>query len=441
VGPIPHDTRTDTLLVLPMQVLAWAFFILPIIRLFIFRLTGFALPPSVHVAAITLVALLYLLVSHRKFTVPLSAPIGFSLLFLPLTTYLAVGGVSNTIGAILATTWIYFLAPCCAILIGTISADRAVGCASGRPSQTVDRWLTVSTVCVISGIIVNAVDLALLGDSYFEVYKSFRTTAAATFAGFSLPRLAGAYFSGLDLTFAIVMLLLIQASRGRRVAWVTRFILYVSVLFTFTRNAYVILALWILISRLSNNSISRFGAIAYLLSPLLSLGVMTLLAFQSASGQLEMNAETSSVLTRLSSWVTISDAVLSNPTAGLFGLGLTQNALVPGESDIYAIDSFFWELVCYAGAVAFIAYGVLFREVRIQALRKSSAVSRIALALTALIPVAGTFNNMVGSMFSFVLFICYGLLGRFALANQGATGQAPDLEVPRGGLAYDSPLR
>lgn len=396
-----------------MQVWSWAFFVLPIIRLFIFRLTGFAIPLSAQVAAVTLIALLYLLISRPTFAVSKSTLIGISALFVALVTYFAIGSSSNSIGALLATTWIYFVAPCCAILIGTLSSHQAEACTPERASKTVDRYITVSILCVLSGIAINTIDLIILGNTYFQVYKDFGTTAAATFAGFSLPRLAGAYFSGLDLTFAIVLLFVIQTSRGRRFSWATQLILYAAVLLTFTRNAYVILALWSGISRLSNRNISKFAAIAYLLSPLLSLGVMTFLTLQSTSGQLELNDETSSLLTRLSSWMIISEHIIKNPIAGLYGLGLTQNALVPGESEIYAIDNFFWELICYAGIVAFIAYGLMFRIVRIQALKKNSTVSRIALVLTALIPIAGTFNNMAGTMFSFVLFLCYGLVGRF----------------------------
>lgn len=408
---VPLSEKIDSPLVMPVQVAAWAFFILPTVRLLVFRITGFAIPLSAQLAVVTLSALAYLLVSRPAFQIPRPTLTGVALLLAAFATYLFAGVSSNTPAALLGTAWIYFVAPCCAMLIGTIVADKTAVRVVPHASEIVERWLTISTLCVLVGITINAADLTLLGDAYFSVYESFGTTAAASFAGLTLPRLAGAYFSGLDLTFAVVLLFVIQSSRGRRFSLVTQLILYTAVLLTFTRNAYVILVLWLVLARISDKNVARFASTAYLLSPLLSLGVMASLAMQAASGQLEPNAETSSLLTRLSSWLTIADAILTNPTASLYGLGLTQNALVPGESDIYAIDNFFWELICYGGAVAFIAYGLLYHTVRQQALAQASAAGRIALMLTALIPIAGIFNNMAGTMLAFALFLCYGLLG------------------------------
>jgi hypothetical protein len=170
--------------------------------------------------------------------------------------------------------------------------------------------------------------------------------------------------------------------------------------------------MWNIISRLSIKNISRCAALGYLLSPILSLGVMGYLGLQSASGQLEPNEETSSILTRLSSWMIIFDRIINSPTKVLYGLGLTQNALIPGESEIYAIDNFFWELICYAGIIAFIAYGFLFRLIRLQALKKDSPTSRIALSLLAITPIAGIFNNMAGSIFLFIILVIFGIIAR-----------------------------
>lgn len=275
----------------------------------------------------------------------------------------------------------------------------------------------ISILCLLTGIAINIIDFAILRDSYFQVYKEYGTTAAASFAGFSLPRLAGAYFSGLDLTFAIVLLFIIQTNRDRNFSRSTFLILNAAILLTFTRNSYVILIMWNIISRLSIKNVSRFAALGYLLSPILSLGVMGYLGLQSASGQLEPNEETSSILTRLSSWMTIFDRILNDPTKILYGLGLTQNALIPGESEIYAIDNFFWELICYAGLIAFIAYGFLFRIIRKQALNKDSSISRISLALLAITPISGIFNNMAGSMFSFIIFVTFGIIAKLERGN------------------------
>lgn len=141
-----RDNNSDYLLELPIRVWAWAFFILPLLRLIIFRVTGIAIPLSTQIAAITILSLLILLPSRLTFNFPKEILSGILLLFVALITYLINGISSTTPSGVLATIWIYFAAPFGAILIGTLSYNHADYLTTDLASKTVDRYIYINTM-------------------------------------------------------------------------------------------------------------------------------------------------------------------------------------------------------------------------------------------------------------------------------------------------------
>lgn len=400
----------DTLLLPAVRFLSWAFYILPFARLVTFRLTGLLVPISAQLFAVTAVALVLVLITSPSLRMNRRAMVVIGLLLIPYIAYLATGATSNTRDALMGATWIYLMSPVATLMIGVLSAKRGMRTSHLNASRQVNMWLLVSTASILAGIVINAIDLLRLGPAYADVYAHYGTMAPANLGGVSVPRLSGAYFSGLDLTFAVLLLLIIRGQRQLRLPYVTILILYSAVALTFTRNAYVIIVCWLLLSRLSNRVVSEIAGIMYLIAPVLSLAVMAYLAYQANVGALQPSEETSSLLTRLSSWTLIVGRIFSNPASVLYGLGFTQNSLSPGESDIFAIDSFFWEIICYAGALAFVTYGFIFRALRSKVIRVPTTNGRIAILISALIPIAGIFNNMAGTMLMTSFFLFAGIV-------------------------------
>jgi len=400
----------DALLLPAVRFLSWAFYILPFARLAAFRLTGLLVPISAQMFAVTALALALVLITSPSLRMNRMAVIAIGLLLVPYIAYLATGATSNTRDALMGATWIYFLSPVATLMIGVLSAKHGMRTSHLNASRQVNMWLLISTASILAGVAINAIDLLRLGPAYADVYAHYGTTAPANFGGVSVPRLSGAYFSGLDLTFAVLLLFIIRDQRQLRLPRVTRLILYLAVALTLTRNAYVIVVCWLLLSRFSNRIVSGVAGIMYLIAPVLSLAVMAYLAYQANVGALQPSEETSSLLTRLSSWTMIVGRIFSNPASVLYGLGFTQNSLSPGESDIFAIDSFFWEIICYAGALAFVTYGFIFRALRNKVIRIPTTSGRIAILISALIPIAGIFNNMVGTMLMTSFFLFAGIV-------------------------------
>ena len=401
----------DEALLLPaVRFLSWAFYILPLARLVTFRLTGMSVPISTQMFAVTGLALFFVLITSPPLRINRLVLVASSLLLVSYIVYLATGATTNTRGALLGAAWIYLLSPVATLIIGALSAKHGMRANRPNASRQVSMWLLVSTTCILAGIVLNAIDLLRLGSAYGDVYAHYGTTALANFEGVSVPRLSGAYFSGLDLTFAVLLLLIISAQRRERPSRIITLILYSAVALTFTRNAYVIIVCWLLVSRLSNLTVSRIAGTMYILGPVISLGVMAYLAYQVNAGALQPSEETSSILTRLSSWTLIASHILPNPLSALHGLGLTQNSLSPGESEIFAIDSFFLELICYAGAFAFLTYGFILRTVCNRVIKMPTNIGRITIIISALIPIAGVFNSMAGTMLMTSFFLFSGIV-------------------------------
>lgn len=400
----------DALLLPAVRFLSWAFYILPLARLAIFRLTGLLVPISAQMFAVTALTLVLVLITSPSLRLNRMAMIAIGLLLVPYIAYLATGVTSNTRDALMGATWIYLLSPVATLMIGVLSAKHGIRTSHLNAGRQVNMWLLISIASILAGIVINAIDLLRLGPAYVDVYAHYGTMAPANFGGVSVPRLSGAYYSGLDLTFAVLLLLIIKEQRQLRLSRITILILYSAVALTFTRNAYVIVVCWLLLSRLSNRVVSGIAGIMYLIAPVLSLVVMAYLAYQANAGVLQPSEETSSLLTRLSSWTLIVGRIFSNPASVLYGLGFTQNSLSPGESDIFAIDSFFWEIICYAGVLAFVTYGFIFRILRNRVIRVPTGSGRIAILISALIPIAGIFNNMAGTMLMTSFFLFAGIV-------------------------------
>lgn len=408
---IRHERSPNAPGLLPLvSVLTVAFFVLPLLRLLVFRAAGVALPISLLSAPYLLVALVLASLRAGTWRIRQFALLLVGLLIPPALAYL-VSAQGASLGAMLGSLWIYLVGPIVLLALGSTLSMAPMPSAPQETQLRVRRRLLLSTLCLLAGILVNALDAALLGDEFYVVYKDYASAVPSLFAGVSLPRLSGAYFSGLDLTFAAILLLTLMREVDKRLLTLTSVALFVAIALTFTRNSYVILAAWLLARQLSPRKLSRAGGLAFLLMPVASILIALLLAAQVSTGELEANAETSSVLTRLASWTFISGELLSSGIRAVLGLGITQNALMPGESDIYAIDNFFWELMCYGGAVAFLAFGLMFWLIRRKAMCQLHGLGHIALVISAILPIAGVFNNMAGNMLAQTLFLCCGLLG------------------------------
>lgn len=408
---IQHNRSPEVPGLLPLvSVLAVLFFVLPLLRLLVFRATGFVLPISLLSAAYLLLVLTMSSLRISSWRVPRPTLLLVSLLVPPAVAYLlSVQDAGKS--TVLASLWIYLVGPAILVFLGSTLSNSQNNLAPRETALRVRRWLLLSKMCLLAGISINALDAALLGDQFYAVYADYASAVPShIITGVPLPRLSGAYFSGVDLTFAAILLLTLMREIDGRLLSLTSLVLFVVIALTFTRNSYVILVAWLLAQQLSPRLLSRAGGLAFLLMPLASILVAFLLGAQISTGELEVSAETSSVMTRIASWTYIYDAFLSNSAHLVLGIGITQNGLVPGESDIYAIDNFFWELMCFGGGIAILSFGLMFWFIRRYALRQRHGLGHITLVIATTLPVAGIFNNMFASLFTQALFLCFGVL-------------------------------
>lgn len=435
-----HTTRLNPFLEVPgllalLRVLVVMFFVLPLLRLLLFRVTGVVLPISLISAIYLLSALILVSLRARCLQIRRIALELMGLLVPSACAYLlSVQGTST--GSVLGSLWVYLFGPLVLLALGSTLSMAHEPVALAKTKLRVRRLLGLATLSLFVGIFINMMDIALLGNEFYTVYNDYASAVPSLLGGMSVPRLSGAYFSGLDLTFAVILLLTLSREINGRIFTLTNVALFVAIALTFTRNSYVVLVVWLFALQLSPRMLSHAGGLVFFLMPVFSILIAVLLSAQVSTGGLEANAETSSVLTRLASWSFISGDMLTSLDRVVFGLGITQNALVPGESEIYAIDNFFWELMCYGGAIAFLTFGLMFMLIRRKVLRHQPyGLGRFILVITAILPVAGIFNNMVGNLLSQALFLCCGFLGAVAAGCGATTVNAqtsiPHLNVPR----------
>ncbi|MFW9616602.1 hypothetical protein [Aquabacterium sp.] len=434
---IQRNRSTEVAGLLPLvSIMAVLFFVIPLIRLLVFRTTGTVLQMSLISATYLFMAFAMTSLRVRNWRTHNSTLLLLGLLVPPAVAYLSsVQDAGMT--TVLASLWIYLVGPAILIALGGTLTINQIKLTPRETAIRIRRWLVLSTMCLLAGISVNALDAALLGEQFYAVYADYGSAVPSLITGVPLPRLSGAYFSGLDLTFAAILLLtLIREIEGRMLTF-TSLALFVVIALTFTRNSYVILLTWLLAQQLTPRLLSRAGGLAFLLMPLASILIALLLGAQVSTGDFEVSAETSSVLTRLTSWTYIYDTLLSNSANLVLGIGITQNNLVPGESTIYAIDNFFWELVCFGGGVAILSFGLMFWLIRRYALRQFHGLGHITLVIAAILPVAGLFNNMVGSTLMQALFLCCGALcAQYPKPSScRATQRVMRQDVPRSPLA------
>jgi hypothetical protein len=405
------DRRTDIMLVL-VRFLACGFYILPLVRLVSFKLSGMALPISALNGFFALALLCSSLLYSRALRIGNSVLL--AVLVFTAQMFLFAGTVVYRKGSFessdLATAWIYFVSPVLFVFAGGLFSNGIAERDLSAIRQRTEYWLNVAGWALLLGAFINGLDVVILGDSYSTVYEKFATTSPATFGDWTLPRLSGAYFSGLDFAMAVIVLMALRHYSNLPPSRWMSLTLYFLACLTFTRNAYVILVAWLFLRKAAPGRVAKLSSVIYLLGPILSVAVVAIMLAQTAAGQLEVSAESSSMLTRMASWLAIYQQFAETPSAGFVGLGLTQNALIPGESDVYAIDNFYLELLCYSGLVAYICYGLLFKGIRYKALNTQGGVGATALMLLLFVPVMGVFNNMVGSMLCSALFFVCGLL-------------------------------
>jgi len=400
----------DYLMLVLTRFLTWLFYILPLLRLIIFKAIGIALPNSIFNSFFVLSLLTSSFIFKKRLKIKKTVLAVSFLTIVPFLLYLwsASGERSLFDKSSFASAWVYFVSPVACLLAGSI-LPRGQSEYSVSANQ-IQFWLRLSIGSLLIGTIINIYDVLALGDSYQLIYEKFAVTAPAIYKDWIFARITGAYPSGLDLAIACILILMIRHYSQIKKDLLLSVVLYFIVFLTFTRNAYVLLGIFLVLRDVSRLTLAKLSTFTYVFGPLISMIIMLQMVKMTASGKILTSAETSSIVTRMVSWMNIVDIFLNNPVKLLFGLGLTQNSLIPSVTSIYAIDNFFLELLCYSGLVFYCCYGIFLIILKKLSLKSQSSVGTISLILIVVFPLVGVFNNMVGSVLNLVLFFICGLM-------------------------------
>lgn len=416
-----------------IKILTFLCFILPLLRLCIFRTMEIIIPTSLLNATFLLLALLVTIL-RGKLLIGRNVPVLLCLIVLPASAYI-ISIENASMNDVFTSLWVYLVNPMILIVLGNMSAARKAPPTEVNVALRCRVWLRWAMVAFLTGVLLNALDIILLGHRFYNIYAEYATAQPSLIFGSPLPRLSGAYFSGIDLSLAAILLLTLRRAINGRFFTSANVVLLVVIFLTLTRNSYIVFIAWLLVQKFSKHTISRAGSLAFITMPAVSLLVVFLIQGQASNGSFEVNDLTSSVWTRIVSWAYIVNAMLSDGGQLVLGLGITQNMLEPGVSKIYAIDNYFWELMSFGGILAFICHGLFLKLIRGRALRKSYGVGQITLILVAVLPVAGLFNNMVGSSLMGAIFLSCGVLfsgaSRSTSRRHFSTLVLEDLKYPK----------
>lgn len=377
-------------------------------RFIFFRISGVALPPSALYGIVAISFLALGLARVRSIPRPRamrgSILLLFALIFLSYSVgKLLTGGLTNKD---LATTWGYFIFPVLCIMIGFLFQTPTTG--RSLPSQNVSLFIKLTTLVFVVGIAINATDILIYRDEIHALYQGFATTAYAFLGGYQVPRLTGAYFSSVDL--ALVTLVLVALRRWLRVgSRVVDYLLLLPLVFTFTRNVYVLMAVMLVFCKFIQPTRT------YLILGIMTGGLLTVFSAMYfgpmvSYGDIRASDDVSSVITRLSSWFALSQELLASPMRILFGIGYSQNYFGDSIINVYAVDNAYFEAMSLGGAIAVAAYFGLWLLLIKTFRAETHGLGRFMSALVCALPIFGVFNNVFGwAFFSIILSLVFAL--------------------------------